>query len=153
MINQSTNEAVKQYVEAIAEDKKETFVKLREIVLQNLPTGFQEEISYGMLGFVVPHTIYPKGYHCNSKLPLPFISLAAQKNFVALYHMGIYANPELLEWLVQEHEKISTKKLDMGKSCIRFKKNTEIPYELIAQLCEKMTPEDWVATYESSFIK
>ena len=153
MVNQSTNEAVEQYIDTISEDKKEAFVMIREIILENLPSGFQEELSYGMLGFVVPHTIYPKGYHCNPKLPLPFISLAAQKNFIALYHMGIYAKPELLEWFVQEHEKISDKKLDMGKSCIRFKKNTTIPYELIAQLCQKMTPEDWINTYENSFNK
>jgi uncharacterized protein YdhG (YjbR/CyaY superfamily) len=153
MVNQSTNEAVEQYIDTISEDKKEAFVMIREIILENLPSGFQEELSYGMLGFVVPHTIYPKGYHCNPKLPLPFISLAAQKNFIALYHMGIYAKPELLEWFVEEHEKISDKKLDMGKSCIRFKKNTTIPYELIAQLCQKMTPEDWINTYENSFNK
>lgn len=146
-------EAIEQYIENIAEDKKELFLLLRKTVLESLPTGFQEEMSYGMLGYVVPHTLYPDGYHCNPKLPLPFISIAAQKNFVGFYHMGIYAKPDLLEWLVQEHKKINAKKLDMGKSCIRIKKAADISMDVIAALCQKMTPQDWIMTYESCFKK
>lgn len=148
-----TIETVEQYLEQIAEDKKEGVNQLRKTIMENLPEGFQETISYGMIGYVVPHSIYPSGYHCNPKLPLPFISLAAQKNAISFSHMGIYALPELLDWWVQEYPKHSTKKLDMGKSCIRFKKTEEIPLGLVAELCRKMTPQDWISTYESCFKK
>jgi hypothetical protein len=102
-----------------------------------------------MIGYVVPHSLYPDGYHCDPKLPLPFMSIASQKNFIALYHMGIYSDPELLEWFKAEYPKYVKTKLDMGKSCIRFKKPETIPYELIAQLSTKMTPQNWIDRYES----
>jgi hypothetical protein len=117
--------------------------------LNNLPKGFEEQMSYGMLGYVVPHSIYPEGYHCNPKLPLPFMNIASQKNFIALYHMGIYAIPELLEWFTSEYPKHSSQKLDIGKSCIRFKKLDQIPFDLIAELAGKMTVEDWINCYET----
>jgi hypothetical protein len=101
----------------------------------------------------VPHTLYPKGYHCDTKLPLPFVSIAAQKNFVAVYHMGVYAVPELYNWFVEQHAKVSKKKLDMGKSCIRYKKNEDIPFELLAELFSKMTPNQWIEVYEKNYLK
>jgi len=107
-------------------------------------------MSYGMIGYVVPHSIYPEGYHCDTKLPLPFLSIASQKNFVAVYHMGIYADPELLNWFVGEYPKYCKRKLDMGKSCIRFKKLEEFPYQLIGELCAKMSAERWIEIYESN---
>ena len=119
----------------------------------NLPNGFEEVINYGMPGYVVPHSMYPDGYHCNPSLPLPFIGLASQKNFVALYHMGIYANPKLLKWFTEEYPKHCKSKLDMGKSCIRFKKPEQIPYDLIAELAGKMTVQDWVSIYEKNLNK
>ncbi len=97
---QSTATSIEAYLEEIPEERKETFSKLRDTILKNIPKGFSEQLSYGSLGYVVPHSIYPNGYHCDPKLPLPFIALASQKNFIALYHMGIYANPELLNWFV-----------------------------------------------------
>jgi hypothetical protein len=124
---------------------------LRETVLGNLPEGFEEAMSYGMIGYVVPHRLYPAGYHCDPKLPLPFVSIAAQKNFIALYHMGIYAMPELMDWFVTEYPKHSKAKLDMGKSCIRFKKANDIPLELIGQLMQKVTLETWVGVYETQY--
>jgi uncharacterized protein YdhG (YjbR/CyaY superfamily) len=127
--------------------------KLRNSIKLNLPEGFQEEMSYGMLGFVVPHSIYPKGYHCKPNLPLPFMNIASQKNFIALYHMGIYANPELLNWFVAEYSKLVKSKIDIGKSCIRFKKMEDIPYELIGELAAKMTVSEWISIYENNFIK
>jgi len=139
---------VAEYLEKVPEDKREAVTRLRNTVLQNLPKGFEECISYKMIGYVVPHTTYPAGYHCDPKLPLPFINIAAQKNFVALYHSGLYTDPELHDWFVAEYPKHSTTKLDMGKSCIRFKKWNNIPYELIAQLCQKMTVSDWIKLYE-----
>ena len=126
---------------------------MRLTLLQNLPHGFKEVISYGMIGYVVPHETYPSGYHCSPELPLPFINIANQKNFIALYHMGIYADPDLLAWFQQEYPKHCKTKLDMGKSSIRFKKPEQIPLELIGQLCQKMTPKEWIDRYEAQFKK
>ena len=150
---QSKAITVDEYIKDLPEDRKEVLEKIRKVISDNLPKGFEETISYGMLGYVVPHSIYPKGYHCNTNLPLPFINIASQKNFIALYHMGIYAEPVLLDWFVSEFPKHSKSKLDMGKSCIRFKKMDDIPYELIGQLASKMTTEDWINKYESAFVK
>lgn len=142
---------IENYIEAISTDKREAFVNLRNVILKSLPLGFTEEMSYGMVGFVVPFSIYPSGYHCNSKLPLPFMSIAAQKNLINLYHMGIYADHTLLDWFQAEYPKHCKSKLDMGKSCIRFKKLDQIPYDLIGELCRKMDVEQWIATYETKF--
>ena len=128
-------------------------LKLRNVIKDNLPKGFQEQMSYGMLGYVVPHSIYPNGYHCNPKLPLPFINLASQKNFIALYHMGIYANKNLLDWFVVEYPKHFKTKIDMGKSCLRFKKMDDIPFEFIGELVKKMSVQDWISVYENAFRK
>lgn len=144
---------VQNYLDALPEDRKDMLNKLRATIAKSIPKGFVETISYGMPSFVVPHSIYPNGYHCKPKEPLPFISYASQKNFVAFYHMGIYANPELLKWFLTEYPKYSTQKLDMGKSCVRFKKLDQIPYDLISELMKKITVEDWIKTYETKFIK
>ena len=137
-----------QYLKELPADRKEPVTELRNVVLKNLPKGFKEVMSYGMLGYVVPHEIYPAGYHCDPRLPLPFINIASQKNFIAFYHMGIYAMPELLKWFVTEFPKHSTAKLDMGKACTRFKKPKQIPYKLIGELVKKITVKDWIETYE-----
>ena len=150
---QSTATTVSAYLEEIPEERKDALKKLRETILKNIPKGFVEQMTYGMIGYVVPHSIYPNGYHCTPELPLPFISFASQKNFIAVYHMGIYANPELLNWFVTEYPKHSTQKLDMGKSCIRFKKANQIPFELIAELAQKMSVQEWITCYESQIIK
>jgi uncharacterized protein YdhG (YjbR/CyaY superfamily) len=138
----------REYLDELPADRREPIQKLRDTVLKNLPKGFKEQMSYGMLGYVVPHSLYPEGYHCDPKTPLPFLAIASQKNFIALYHMGIYAKPDLLKWFTSEYPKHSAAKLDMGKSCIRFKKPEHIPYKLIAELAKKMTVKDWIATYE-----
>ena len=144
---------VDQYINEAPEDRREALQKLRNIILENLPKGFQECISYGMVGYVVPHSIYPKGYHCTPELPLPFMSFASQKNSINFYHMGIYANPELYEWFVTEYPKHSKQKLDLGKSCLRIKKPENIPFELIGQLAKKISVADWIALYEKAFNK
>jgi uncharacterized protein DUF1801 len=138
-----------EYINNLSDDRKEAISKLRKVILDNLPIGFSETMSYGMLGYVVPHSIYPNGYHCNPKLPLPFIALASQKNFIAVYHMGVYANKELLDWFVGEYPKHSKRNIDMGRSCIRFKKIEEIPYELIGDLSSRMTTKEWISLYEN----
>ena len=134
-------------------DKKAAIVRLREIINQNIPDGFEEGILYNMIGYYIPHSLYPAGYHCDPKIPLPFINIAAQKNFVAIYHMGIYADPELLQWFTDEHQKRSPYKLDMGKSCIRYKNAEKIPYDLITELIQKVTPADWIVLYEKNYKK
>jgi|TARA_R110002096_G_scaffold78334_6_gene184537 uncharacterized protein YdhG (YjbR/CyaY superfamily) len=149
----SKAQSVEAYLEEIPEKRKEAFIKLREVINSNLPEGFEETMSYGMVGFIVPHKLYPAGYHCNPKLPLPFVNLANQKNYIALYHLGIYANEELLNWFTTEYSKFSTTKLDMGKSCIRFKKIDKIPYELIGKLIAKVSAQEWISTYEKSIKK
>ena len=141
--------SVDDYISKLDEDRQTAMTKMRKVIKKNLPKGFQETLNYNMPAFVVPHKTYPDGYHCDPKLPLPFISFASQKNFIALYHMGIYANPDLQKWFVEEYPKHCKRKLDMGKSCIRFKKVEEIPYELIGELCAKMSPQDWIDIYET----
>ena len=142
-------QSVSTYLENVEVSKKEAFLKLRETIKNNIDSTFNEEINYGMIGYVVPHEVYPSGYHCDPKLPLPFLAIAAQKNFIALYHMGIYMEPTLLDWFVGEYPKHVKSKLDMGKSCIRFKKPQDIPFELIAELIKKMAANDWIKLYES----
>ena len=138
-----------EYILAVDDARRESFEKLREVILENIPEGFREEMSYGMIGYVVPHSLYPPGYHCDPKLPLPFVSIAAQKNALTLYHMGLYVQEELLLWFVAEYARHSKRKLDMGKSCIRFKKVDDIPYDLIAQLMQKISVADWIELYET----
>ncbi|MES2629880.1 MAG: DUF1801 domain-containing protein [Bacteroidota bacterium] len=140
-----------QYYSDLQEDRKEAMLRLREVIGAAVPEGFSEQMSYGMPGFVVPHSVYPAGYHCDPKQALPFISLASQKNFIAIYHMGLYSMPELMEWFTAEFPKHSSKKADMGKSCLRFKKPEDIPFALIGELAGKVTPQQWISHYEAVF--
>lgn len=144
---------VKEILTNLPPDRTEPFNKLHDVIVKNLPNGFEAAISYGGLGYVVPHSIYPAGYHCNPIEPLPFAGIASQKNTINFYHMGIYAVPELLTWFVTEYPKHSKQKLDMGKSCIRFKKFEEIPYKLIGELMRKMSVKEWITIYETKFKK
>jgi uncharacterized protein YdhG (YjbR/CyaY superfamily) len=146
-------ETPEQYINQLPEERKVVVEKLRKTILDNLPKDFSETINYGMIGYVIPHSIYPKGYHCDTKQPLPFINIASQKNFIALYHMGIYADKTLNDWFVNEYPKHCKTKLDMGKSCIRFKKMDDIPFNLIAELAKKVSPQDWIKLYEVNFNK
>lgn len=141
-------ETVKEYIDQLPEDRKKVIKKLRATLRKNLPKGFKEEISYNMLGYVVPHKLYPDGYHCDTSKPLPFINLASQKQYVALYHMGLYADKKMLNWFTAAWKTRVDVKLDMGKSCIRFKKLDCIPYDLVGELAAKMTPQEWIAQYE-----
>lgn len=138
-----------EYVSKVPEDRREVVARLRNTIRENLPKGFSEGMGYGMMGYHVPHSLYPAGYHCDPKQPLPFMGLASQKNAISLYHMGIYADEALLHWFQQEYAKAVPTKLDMGKSCIRFKKPEHIPFDLIAELCRKMSVKDWIDLYES----
>ncbi|MEN9370917.1 MAG: hypothetical protein RI952_1782 [Bacteroidota bacterium] len=149
----ASGNTVKEILNNVPPDRLVAFNKLHETIVKNLPKGFEAGISYGGLGYVVPHNIYPAGYHCKPIEPLPFAGLASQKNTINFYHMGIYLDPKLFDWFVAEYPKHSKQKLDMGKSCIRFKKFDEIPYELIGELMTKMSVKDWIAIYESKLKK
>lgn len=144
---------VKEILLNQSKDRLEPFNKLHDVIVKNLPKGFEPAISYGGLGYVIPHSLYPAGYHCKPEEPLPFAGIASQKGSINFYHMGIYADPNLLKWFVVEYPKHSKQKLDMGKSCIRFKKLDEIPYKLIGELMKKMSAKDWIEMYESNFLK
>lgn len=150
---QSKAATVEQYIDALPHNRKDVVMQLRKVIKKNLPTGFKECMNYGMIGYVVPHTLYPAGYHCSPKDPLPFMNIASQKNFVAVYSMGIYANHALLKWFVDTYSKAGVGKLDMGKSCIRFKKMDKVPYELIGKLASKVTVQEWIALYERTIKK
>lgn len=147
---QSKAKTAEEYIDSLPDDRKKAMQELRSVIRKNLPKGFAETMSYGMLGYVVPHTVYPNGYHCDPKLPLPFMSIASQKNFIAVYHMGLYADPKIMNWFKKEYAKQGMKKLDMGKSCLRFKKPDQIPMKLIGELAKKMTAERWIAVYEEN---
>ena len=150
---QAQGQTVEEILNNLPEDRIEPFNRLHTTIVQNLPEGFLAAISYGGLGYVVPHTLYPAGYHCKPAEPLPFAGIASQKGSINLYHMGMYANPELLNWFVAEYPKHCQQKLDMGKSCVRFKKMEAIPYDLIAELMRKMSVKDWIELYEKSFVR
>ena len=140
-----------EYISKVPADRKEAMTKLRQTILKNLPKGFSEGMNYGMIGYFVPHSLYPAGYHCDPKQPLPFMNIASQKNYIAVYHMGMYAKKELLDWFTKEYPKHTNKKLDRGKSCLRFKKVEDIPYKLIGELTKKMSSAEWIKIYEANF--
>ena len=138
------------YLDELPDERREPVRQLHETIVSNLPKGFEAIMNYGMLGYVVPHTLYPSGYHCDPKLPLPFAGLASQKNSINFYHMGLYGNKDLYDWFTSEYPKFSKAKLDMGKSCVRFKKPADIPYKLIAELMQKLTVKQWIEMYEKT---
>lgn len=144
---------VNEILSNLPADRKESFNKLHDVIVKNLPKGFEAAISYGGLGYVIPHTLYPAGYHCKPSEPLPFAGLASQKNSINFYHMGIYSDPKLYDWFISEYPKHTKQKLDIGKSCVRFKKMDDIPYQLIGELMQKMSAKDWISVYEKNLKK
>src|SRR6056297_1636095 len=141
---------VDEYIEKIPEKRKKAVEKIRKLAKENLPKELEEELSYGMIGYVVPHEIYPKGYHVTPEKPLPFINIASQKSYIALYYMAIYMFPEVLRWFKDEYSKRVDTKLDMGKSCIRFKNPDKIPFDLIEELFNKISLKDYIKKYEKT---
>lgn len=142
--------SVEDYISKLPADRQKVITELRRTILRSLPEGFEETLSYGMIGYVVPHKLYPAGYHANPELPLPFINIASQKNHVAVYHSGVYADKTLFNWFEKAFLKLTGRKPDMGKSCIRFKEPQKIPFDLIGELCKKMSPQDWIGLYENA---
>ena len=141
------------YISQLPEERQEPIKKLDKVIREHMPDGLEAGMGYGMLAYFVPKSVYPPGYHCKPFPPLPFINVASQKNFIALYHSGLYAKKELYDWFVNEYPKHSKYKLDMGKSCVRFKKIDDIPYDLIQELMGKMTVEEWIDIYEAAIKK
>lgn len=150
---QSSAITPEKYISELPEGRKEVMQKLRETVKKNLPEGFEETMQYGMISYVVPHSLYPKGYHCKPADPLPFLSIASQKNHIAFYHMAVYADPGLHKWFTEEYPKHAKGKLDMGKSCIRFKNPQNIPFDLLGELTTKISVDEWIESYEKAFKK
>ena len=144
---------IESYINSLPKDRKEPVHKIIKVVEGNIPVGYAKIMNYSMPSFVIPHSIYPAGYHVTPDLPLPFIGVSNQKSSISLHHMGLYADPELLDWFKSEYPKHSSTELDMGKSCIRFKKFNEIPYELIGILSNKMTVKNWIDIYEQNIKK
>lgn len=142
-----------EYIEKLPEQRREAFANLRKAIVSHLPAGYEETMTYGMIGYVVPHKIYPPGYHADPSTPLPFCSIASQKNFIGFYHMGMYAMPELKDWFAENYRKRAKYKLDMGKSCVRLKRPDDIPYDLIGELMKKISPAEWVEVYEKGIRK
>jgi hypothetical protein len=140
------------YIASLPEDRRPIIAAIRKVINDNLPPGFEETSSYG-IGWVVPHSMYPPGYHCDSSTPLGFMGLVSQKRHISLYSMCLYGSNKHLEWFRREWPKHSKKKLDMGKSCIRFAKPEDVPLELIGQLAARVSPRQWIEIYESSMKK
>jgi uncharacterized protein YdhG (YjbR/CyaY superfamily) len=149
---QSQASTVDAYLTSLPQDRQQAIAAIRKAILKNLPAGFVEQMSYGMIGYVVPHSLYPAGYHCTPALPLPYMNVASQKSFIAIYHMGIYANAQLLKWFTDECSKQITGKLDMGKSCIRFKNPANIPFDLLGELAGTLSASEWIELYEKNYL-
>lgn len=147
--HQPVKPEIKEYISQVQEDRMDAFLKLRNLILEALPPGFEEGIQYGMISYFVPLSRYPDGYHCSPNTALPFLSIASQKNFIGFYHFGLYVNPSLYEWFREEYPKHAKYKLDMGKSCVRFKRMDDIPYDLLRATLEKMDVDTWIELYEA----
>ncbi|GGI42351.1 DUF1801 domain-containing protein [Mammaliicoccus stepanovicii] len=144
---------IEHYINSVDERRKDVFKRLFYVIKNHLPEGFEAAMQYDMPTFIVPLHTYPKGYLNRKNEPLPFISIGVQKNHIALYHMGLYGMEDLKAWFEHKYAKEVATKLNMGKSCIRFTNINHIPYELIGELCEKVSVEEWIQKYETGHRK
>ena len=144
---QSKAKSVDQYLAELPFDRREAINAVRKVILKNLPDGFEEGMQYGMIGYFVLHKLFPAGYHCDPSQPLTFAALASQKNYMAIYLMTIYGHKETEEWFVKAY-KASGKKLDMGKSCVRFKKLDDLPLDVIGQAIARVPVEKYIRAYQ-----
>ncbi len=153
---QSKAATVDAYLKQLPEDRRAAIAAVRKAILKSLDKGYQETMQYGMIGYSVPHSIYPAGYHCDPKQPLPFASLASQKNHMAVYLMCMYGHPTHEKWFRAEWEKSvkagRAKKLDMGKSCIRFKKLEDIDLDLIGEAISRVSVKELIKFYEDAIL-
>lgn len=146
---QSKATTVDAYLEALPKDRREALQAVRKVILSNLDKDYEEGMQYGMIGYFVPHKVYPDGYHCDPKQPLPFAGLASQKGHMSLYLMCIYGSPEQEEWFRTAWAK-SGKTLDMGKSCVRFKKLEDLPLDVIGQAIKRVPAKKLIKNYEAA---
>lgn len=147
------SDSVRAYLEGLEPSRREGVSCIRNILLAALPDGFQEEMQYRMPSYTVPLDVYPAGYHCDPKLCLPFMAVAGNKGGISLYHMGLYADPAMMDWFLDRYQQETSRKPDVGKSCIRFKKTEDIPVQTIRELAGRLTPAGWIALYEKAFRK
>jgi len=146
---QSKATTVEKYLSELPEDRRAALAAVRKVILANLDRGYEEGMQYGMIGYYVPHRVYPAGYHCNPEQPLPFAGLASQKSHMALYLMCVYGSEEEETWLRERWAKAG-KKLDMGKSCIRFKKLDDLPLDVVGRLIRRVPAKKFIANYEAA---
>jgi hypothetical protein len=146
---QSKATTVEEYLAELPDDRRDAIEAVRKTIVANLPQGYEEGMLYGMIGYFVPHSVYPSGYHCDAKQPLPFACLASQKNYMSLYLMGCYGNTEHEAWFLDAWAKTG-KKLDMGKSCVRFKKIDDLPLKVIGQAVKRMPVKKFIEYYEAA---
>ena len=142
-------QSVDDYLAGVPEERREVLQAVRQTILENLSQGYEEGIQYGMIGYYVPHEIYPAGYHADPRQPVPFAGLASQKNHMAIYLMSVYADPELEGWFRAAWTNAG-KRLDMGKSCVRFKKLDAVPLDVIAETVRRVPVSEFIDQYESS---
>jgi hypothetical protein len=145
---QSTAQTVPAYLAGLPDERRLALSAVRETILRHLPEGYEEGMQYGMIGYYVPHRLYPAGYHCNPKEPLPFAALASQKNYMAVYLGCVYGSEEEAAWF-REAYLTTGKKLDMGKSCVRFKRLADLPVELIGEAVARIPVAQFIARYEA----
>ncbi len=148
---QSKATTVKEYLDSLPEDRRKALNKVRKVIKQNLPKGYKEGMQYGMIGYFVPHSIYPYGYHCNPKEPLPFAALASQKNHMAMYLSCVYGHEGTQDAFRKAWEKTG-KKLDMGKSCVRFKKVEDLALDVIGDTIAKVPVDEYIEFYETAIV-
>lgn len=147
---QSKATTVAAYLRDLPPDRRAAISALREVMLGNLDRGFEEGMQYGMIGYFVPHSIYPAGYHCDPRQPLPFAALASQKNHMAVYLMSIYADPVEERWLREQWARAG-KKLDMGKCCVRFRGLDDVPLDVLGAAIKRISLKRHIEHYESVF--
>jgi hypothetical protein len=147
---QSSAKTVQEYLKELPADRREVISAVRGVILANLPKGYEERMSYGMIGYVVPHSIYPKGYQCNPRLPLPFVNLGSQKNHMSLHLMCCYGDSSMKAWL-EKAWKDAGKKFDMGGGCVRFKKLEDVPLEVIGRLVTSLPVDAYIRRIEKAF--
>ena len=148
---QSKATTVKAYLAELPEDRRHALEAVRKVILKNLDKGYAESMTYGMIGYFIPHSVYPPGYHCDPKMPLPFASLASQKNHMSLGLMSLYGNMAQFSWFQSEWAKTG-KKLDMGKACIRFKTLDDLPLELIGEAVRRSPAKAYIDHYEKALL-
>jgi len=149
---QSKATTVKSYLASLPPDRRAAMEAVRTVILKNLDNDYVENMSYGMIGYCVPHSVYPAGYHCNPKQALPFAGLASQKNYMSVYLMCTYGSASHLKWFQEAWAKTG-KKLDMGKSCIRFKKVEDLALNVIGESIRRVPAKAYIAEVESGLAK